>query len=108
MYLDSDVGKSCRAVLCSGLNIGFRADQRNSRCPGNHLADSLVWLSIVSMLSMLDIRKKRDEKGVEIEPVVKFENSVFRSVLFRFVLLVCVCCDVGFHLSASVSCRDFC
>ena len=46
------------------------------------------------MLSMLDIRKKRDEKGVEIEPVVKFENSIFRSVLSRFVL----CCDAGLHL----------
>jgi hypothetical protein len=36
---------------------------------------------MVSMLATLNIHKKRDERGVEIEPVVKFENSVFRCVL---------------------------
>jgi hypothetical protein len=33
---------------------------------------------ITSMLATLDIRKARDERGVEIEPVVRFENAVFR------------------------------
>ncbi|OJA12627.1 hypothetical protein AZE42_04474 [Rhizopogon vesiculosus] len=56
------------------------------RCPGNHLVDASVWLLMVSMLATLDIRKERDESGVEIEPVVKFENSVFRSVFFSFRL----------------------
>lgn len=49
------------------------------RCPGTHLVESSVWLLITSMLATLDIRKARDEKGVEIEPVVKFENAVFRT-----------------------------
>jgi hypothetical protein len=61
-----------------------------SRCPGIHLAESSVWLVIVSMLSTLDIRKKRDERGVEIEPVGKFENSVFRGTpFFGFGLAWC-------------------
>lgn len=51
----------------------------HSRCPGTHLVESSVWLLITSMLATLDIRKARDEKGVEIEPVVKFENAVFRT-----------------------------
>lgn len=38
------------------------------------------------MLATLDIRKARDEKGVEIEPVVKFENAVFRWVSFFLCL----------------------
>ncbi|KAG1732839.1 cytochrome P450 [Suillus lakei] len=49
------------------------------RCPGNHLVESSIWLLITSMLATLDIRKARDEKGVEIEPVVGFENAVFRT-----------------------------
>ncbi|KAG1896118.1 cytochrome P450 [Suillus fuscotomentosus] len=49
------------------------------RCPGTHLVESSIWLLITSMLATLDIRKARDEKGVDIEPVVKFENAVFRT-----------------------------
>ncbi|KAG1836042.1 cytochrome P450 [Suillus subalutaceus] len=49
------------------------------RCPGTHLVESSVWLLITGMLATLDIRKARDERGVEIEPVVRFENSVFRT-----------------------------
>ncbi|KAG2034690.1 cytochrome P450 [Suillus americanus] len=49
------------------------------RCPGTHLVESSVWLLITSMLATLEIRKARDERGVEIEPVVRFENSVFRT-----------------------------
>jgi cytochrome P450 len=49
------------------------------RCPGTHLVESSVWLLITSMLATLDIRKARDERGVEIEPVVRFENAVFRT-----------------------------
>ncbi|KAG0694413.1 cytochrome P450 [Suillus ampliporus] len=49
------------------------------RCPGTHLVESSVWLLMTSMLATLDIRKARDESGVEIEPVVRFENAVFRT-----------------------------
>ncbi|KAG1781099.1 hypothetical protein EV702DRAFT_1073658 [Suillus placidus] len=31
------------------------------------------------MLATLDICKARDEQGVEIEPVVRFENTVLRT-----------------------------
>ncbi|KAG1740704.1 hypothetical protein EDD22DRAFT_1008131 [Suillus occidentalis] len=46
---------------------------------GSFFVESSVWLILTSMLVTLDIRKARDEKGVEIEPVVKFENAVFRT-----------------------------
>ncbi|KAG1732837.1 cytochrome P450, partial [Suillus lakei] len=49
------------------------------QCPGNHLVESSIWLLITSMLATLDIRKAKDERGVEIEPVVRFENAVFRT-----------------------------
>ena len=51
------------------------------RCPGVHLVESSVWLMLATMLAMLDIEKPRDRDGKEIEPEVKFENSIFRSAL---------------------------
>lgn len=49
------------------------------RCPGVHLVESSVWLMLATMLATLDIEKPRDKRGKEIEPKVKFENSIFRS-----------------------------
>jgi cytochrome P450 len=49
------------------------------RCPGAHLVESSVWLMLATILAMLDIKKPRDKNRKEIEPDVKFENSVFRS-----------------------------
>ena len=37
---------------------------------------------LATILAMLDIEKPRDKNDEEIEPDVKFENSVFRSVSF--------------------------
>jgi len=48
------------------------------QCPGINLADSSLWLLIVSMVAILNIKKAVDEKGDVIEPVYTFENSVFR------------------------------
>jgi cytochrome P450 len=53
------------------------------RCPGAHLVESSVWLMLATMLAMLDIEKPRDENDEEIEPDVKFKNSVFRSDYFH-------------------------
>ena len=53
------------------------------RCPGAHLVESSVWLMLATMLAMLDIKKPRDKNGKELEPDVKFENSVFRSDSFH-------------------------
>ena len=49
------------------------------RCPGTHLVESSIWLLLTTILAMLDIEKPPDENGNEIEPDVKYENSVFRS-----------------------------
>ncbi|PPR04944.1 hypothetical protein CVT26_012772 [Gymnopilus dilepis] len=48
-------------------------------CPGLHLVDSSIWLLMVSMLSTLNISKAVDEHGRIVEPVVKFENPIFRT-----------------------------
>lgn len=49
------------------------------RCPGANLVESSVWLLMVSMLATLHIGKAKDDTGKEMEPEVKFENSVFRT-----------------------------
>jgi len=48
------------------------------RCPGAHLVESSAWLLIVSMIATLDIGKAMDEHGVQIEPEVVYDNSIFR------------------------------
>ncbi|KZV68853.1 cytochrome P450 [Peniophora sp. CONT] len=48
-------------------------------CPGMHLVDASAWLLIACMLATLDIRKARDDAGKEVEPVVEYSNSVFRT-----------------------------
>jgi hypothetical protein len=39
-----------------------------------------MWLLIVTMLATLDMSKATDEYGKVIEPVVEFNDSVFRCV----------------------------
>ena len=53
------------------------------RCPGAYLVESSVWLMLATMLAMLDIEKPHDKNGRDMEPDVKFENSVFRSGSFH-------------------------
>ncbi|KAI0829316.1 cytochrome P450 [Trametes gibbosa] len=64
-----------------------RRDPRNfvfgfgrRRCPGAHLIESSFWIVLASMLASFDISKEIDPTtGRPIEPVVVFENSVFRA-----------------------------
>jgi hypothetical protein len=58
-----------------------------------HLVDSSVWLLMASMLATLTIAKAVDEQGNVVEPVIKFENAVFRWVVLvslGFFFLLCV------------------
>ncbi|KAK0186879.1 cytochrome P450 [Armillaria mellea] len=48
-------------------------------CPGAHLVESSAWLLIANMIATLDIRKAMDDEGNVIEPVIEFDNSVFRT-----------------------------
>ncbi|KZT03623.1 cytochrome P450 [Laetiporus sulphureus 93-53] len=63
-----------------------RRDPRNyvfgfgrRRCPGNHLAESSLWIVMASMVATLDMKKAVDAQGNVIEPTISFENSVFRT-----------------------------
>ena len=48
------------------------------RCPGSHLIESSLWIVIASFLATFDVAKAVDAQGTLVEPVVAFENAVFR------------------------------
>ncbi|KAJ7148774.1 cytochrome P450 [Mycena crocata] len=48
------------------------------RCPGVNLVESSVWFLITSVIATLDISKAKDMFGNPTEPVVDFNNAVFR------------------------------
>ena len=44
-------------------------------CPGRHLADMNIWLSIAISLATLSIRKARDPAGIEVTPEARFVDG---------------------------------
>ncbi|KAI0701720.1 cytochrome P450 [Earliella scabrosa] len=63
-----------------------RRDPRNAvfgfgrrRCPGSHLIESSLWIVIASFIATFDVAKAVDAQGTLVEPVVAFENAVFRT-----------------------------
>ncbi|KAE9400841.1 cytochrome P450 [Gymnopus androsaceus JB14] len=45
-------------------------------CPGKALAQSLVWLSVASLLSCFNLDKVLDKDGVEVEPSTDYINGL--------------------------------
>lgn len=50
------------------------------RCPGTHLVESSAWLLMASTIAAFDLSKAKDGQGNIVDPIVRFEDSVFRSV----------------------------
>ena len=48
------------------------------KCPGSHLIEQSLWIVMATFLATTDFGKAKDASGKEVEPVVAFENSVFR------------------------------
>jgi cytochrome P450 len=48
-------------------------------CPGQNLVDGSAWFLMATMVATLDMNKAKDAQGNVIEPVVDFNNSVFRT-----------------------------
>lgn len=44
-------------------------------CPGMHIADASIFLSVSNILATLDISKALDANGKEIEPVVDYSSG---------------------------------
>ncbi|RDB17769.1 hypothetical protein Hypma_001110 [Hypsizygus marmoreus] len=48
-------------------------------CPGRHLADVSLWITICSILTVFDIKPSVDEKGHTIEVIPQFVSGIIRS-----------------------------
>jgi cytochrome P450 len=82
-YLEKVDEETARRRDPRGFVFGFG----RRRCPGAYLVESSVWLMLATILAMLDIEKPRDRDGKEVEPEVKFENSIFRTTNHFAVIL---------------------
>ena len=53
-------------------------------CPGRHLADMNIWLSIAISLATLSIRKARTPAGIEVTPEARFvDGTIVHPVPFE-------------------------
>ena len=48
---------------------------RDSVCPGQYMADTTLWIAIVTVLATSTISKARDKNGVEITPVPEYTGG---------------------------------
>jgi len=51
-------------------------------CPGLHIAQATIWITIVSILSTFNIKKQRDSEGEEITPPLEFTTGIIRCEIF--------------------------
>ncbi|KAF8811120.1 cytochrome P450 [Phlegmacium glaucopus] len=86
MYPDAASFRPERFMEPATPEMGRKMDPKNfvfgfgrRQCPGTHLVESSAWLLIASVLATLKISKAVDEHGNIVEPVVQYDNSIFRS-----------------------------
>ena len=69
-------GRRVRLTYLFCLNLAITL--ASQICPGRHLVHSSVWILMASFLATMDITKAVDANGKQIEPEVKYDNSIFR------------------------------
>ena len=64
------------ATLTSVINVDICIHESMHRiCPGAHMARSMIWISIASILRTMTISKARDETGEVVTPVLEFSSA---------------------------------
>jgi hypothetical protein len=51
-----------------------------SLCPGNLFAEQSLFITMATVLATLNVRKLRNEKGVEVEPIIEEVTGLIRWV----------------------------
>jgi hypothetical protein len=81
---DGEVDKS----ILNPIDVAFGFGRRI--CPGQHIAVSMLKLTVASVLSVFDLSKAKDEAGREIEPTKEYHESMFWSVQFQLALFTTI------------------
>ena len=53
-----------------------RSYTTNRICPGRHVAISLLWITVATVLTTFDISRECDKDGVPVEPSVKYHSGM--------------------------------
>jgi len=85
LYPNADTFNPDRFLEPADEDLKRRRDPRNyvfgfgrRLCPGINVVESSVWLLLACMIATLDISKAVDDSGNVVEPVVDFNNPIFR------------------------------
>ena len=70
----SDDGMLLSATRLQGFNYVAQIFCRG--CPGRHMAESAVWITIASILAAFNITKAVDENGEVIEPSYEYVSFI--------------------------------
>ncbi|KAJ7625701.1 cytochrome P450 [Roridomyces roridus] len=86
VYPDPHTFKPERFLLNGQLDPSARDPEAafgfgRRRCPGRHMADSSMWITIASILAAFDITKAVDEEGKIIEPSYEYASGVVNTPL---------------------------
>ncbi|KAF9039412.1 hypothetical protein BDP27DRAFT_1409469 [Rhodocollybia butyracea] len=71
-FLNSSTGPYTNINNIYAFGFGRRV------CAGRHMADNTVWLTIVSVLATLNLRKAKDDAGNEIDIPGEYTKTFFR------------------------------
>ncbi|KAJ7617258.1 cytochrome P450 [Roridomyces roridus] len=92
MYPDPHIFKPERFLLNGKLNPAVKDPQAafgfgRRVCPGRHLAESSMWIAVVSILAVFDISKAVGENGQVHEPSYEYGDGILSSPV-PFICLI--------------------
>jgi hypothetical protein len=64
----------CSAIIMRQLGANRALVRRI--CPGRHMAEAILWISMATLLTVFEISLPVDQNGAKIYPDLEFESSI--------------------------------